>query len=639
MCGIAGWVSRRPIAEDVLARMEETLSRRGPDGGGIWLSEDRRVGLVHRRLAILDLSRTGAQPMWRPGVTGVIVHNGEVYNHPALRKRLLRRGVRFEGDSDTETLLHMLSAGGEAAVEQWEGMFATAFWDESRRRLILARDRFGMKPLYYYERDGEFLFASQPRALLEAPVVSAALDSDAAADFLSYGYVPFDRSIFAGIRKLPAAHLLVREQDRSSVRRYWSLDRARGCADASSAELRERLERAVASHMLSDVPVGSFLSGGLDSGCVTGLLAATSLSPVDTFTVAYRDGGLEDLRYGMLCAAAFRSRHHEFLVTMTDPIAALEEMTEAFDEPIADSTALAVFAMARLTAPFVKVVLSGDGGDEVFGGYGWHQASLRYDRWRRRLTPVLPVLALVHRGITAGFAGSPLGARLRDAGKLVDPDPVERYFRIRGLMDRRERSELFRHPVSDDPAWAFRAADDPSLPPTHRLLAIDLRTYLIDNNLALVDRAAMAHGLEVRVPLLDRDVVEFAFALPERLLVREEETKVLFRRAIADLLPRDVLSRPKYGFSPPFKGWMRGAHGEAALKVIETGSLAAAGVLRPGAVRRFVQRGHPRRFSKLWAALTLEIWHRRWIAGRTAAESIPRSAADPLPLPAAVTAS
>src|SRR5689334_15311747 len=197
----------------------------------------------------------------------------------------------------------MLCAFGEDAVPQWEGMFATAFWDEDRRRLILARDRFGMKPLFYYERDGEFLFASQPRALLEAPIVSAALDPDAAADFLSYGYVPFDRSIFAGIRKLPAAHLLVLEQERSSVRRYWSFDRARAGTDDSSAELRGRLEKSVASHMLSDVPIGAFLSGGLDSGCVTGLLAATSLSPIDTFTIAYRDGGREDLRYAELCAA------------------------------------------------------------------------------------------------------------------------------------------------------------------------------------------------------------------------------------------------------------------------------------------------------------------------------------------------
>jgi asparagine synthase (glutamine-hydrolysing) len=270
--------------------MGESLASRGPDGGGVWISKDRRVGLVHRRLAILDLSEAGAQPMWRPGAGEVIVHNGEVYNHESLRALPHLRHVRFRGSSDSETILHLLAAMGEGAVPLWEGMFATAFWDDGRRRLILARDRFGKKPLYYFERDGEFLFASQPRALLATPAVSADLDPQAAADFLSYGYVPGDQSIFKGIRKLPPGHVLVREEERSRVVRYWTLDSpSTACADA--AGLRRQLETSVSSHMLSDVPVGTFLSGGLDSGSVTAIAARISRSPIDTFTIAYPEGG------------------------------------------------------------------------------------------------------------------------------------------------------------------------------------------------------------------------------------------------------------------------------------------------------------------------------------------------------------
>ncbi len=616
MCGIAGWISRRPISASVLARMGEMLARRGPDGSGVWISEDRCVGLVHRRLAILDLTESGAQPMRRPGVTGVIAHNGEIYNHRELRSGALERGTRFEGDSDTETLLHLLAAKGEGSVSSWEGMFATAFWDESRRRLILARDRFGMKPLYYFERGGEFLFASQPGALLASSVVSAVLDREAAADFLSYGYVPHDRSIFEGIRKLPPARWLVREGERTRIERYWTLSR-RAPERPDPEHLRELLESSVAAHTLSDVPVGAFLSGGLDSGSVTGLLASTASAPVETFTIAYPEGGREDLRYAAQCAEYFGTRHHEFQATMPDPVAALEELTEAFDEPIADSTALAVYAMARETARFVKVVLSGDGGDEVFGGYGWHQSSLRYDRWRRRARPLLPLLAMLHRAVALPLARIPSAARLRDGGKVLAGDPVERYFRLRGFMDREERNALFRRPVSDDPAWLFRQAWDPTLAPVHRLLAVDLETYLPDNNLALVDRAAMAHGLEVRIPLLDRPLVEFAFGLPPSLLVDEDRTKILFRRAIGGIVPSEVLARPKYGFSPPFKHWMRGPHRESAYRMIERGELAADGVIRPGVLRTFIDRGHPNRFRKLWATLILEIWYRRWIRGRT----------------------
>jgi len=392
---------------------------------------------------------------------------------------------------------------------------------------------------------------------------------------------------------------------------YWEPSRASVRAD-SVEQLQEILRRAVRSHAVSDVPVGAFLSGGLDSTSVTAILQEGAREPVSTFTVAYRGGGQEDLRYASLASARLGTRHVAEELEMTDIEEDLDRIIESFDEPISDATSLAVFQLSRLAKSRVKVVLSGDGGDEVFGGYGWHESSLRYDAHRRRVPSLLPFLAWLDRRLLPLHGR--IWARAGGLRKFIAADSVERYFALRGFFSGEERRTIFARDFrSDDPAWLFRRFYRTDLPPAVSLCYLDLKTYLPDNNLALVDRASMAHGLEVRVPLLDHRVVELALSLPDALLVRPGATKILFRRAIEPWVPAEILDRPKYGFSPPFKGWVRADAGKEGLARLRDGWLCRDGIMDLRAMERRTASGMPRRWNKLWLLLVLEHWYRKWI--------------------------
>jgi asparagine synthase (glutamine-hydrolysing) len=614
MCGIAGWVDERPILGSLLVKMTGRLAHRGPDGDGIAIFDQGRAGFGHRRLAILDPGENGAQPVERDG--HYLVHNGEIYNFRDLRKADQDLSGEYRSDGDAEVLLRQIMRKGPGALSDLEGMFAFAYFDPRDRSLLLARDRLGVKPLYYFEKNGTLLFASEPKALLEHFETAAEPDPEAMGDFLSYGYVPEDRCIFRGMRKLPPGCALLRRAGTTRVFRYW--EPARVTVGREPAEqLGELLERAVRSHTVSDVPVGAFLSGGLDSSAVTAVLQRAAGGPVPTFTVAYGDGGLEDLTYARIAAASFGTRHTEEELVLGELENELGEMAETFDEPITDSTALAVFRLSRLARSRVKVVLSGDGGDEAFGGYGWHESSLAYEALRRRVSPLHPLFSWIDRAVLPILGNRSWGARSSGLKKIVSPDPVERYFSLRAFFTGEERRSMFRRDLgSDDSAWLFRRFTRADLAPAARLCYLDLKTYLPDNNLALVDRASMAHGLEVRVPLLDRSVVEFALSLTDEQLVRPGSTKILFRKSIAPWLPRPILERPKYGFSPPFKRWVRAEGGEKALCRLRNGILAREGIVDVAAVERRIAAGMPRRWNKLWLLLVLESWYRRWVAGR-----------------------
>ena len=616
MCGIAGWIDERPIDREILRRMTRSLAHRGPDGEGIAVFAGGAAGFGHRRLAILDLEETGDQPLELAGHR--LVQNGEIFNFRELRRADRRRDLPYRGTGDAEVLLHALIARGRAALEALEGMFAFAYFDPRDGSLLLARDRIGIKPLYYFEKGGTFLFASEPKALLAHPAVSAEVDPEALGDYLSYGYVPFDRGIFRGVRKLPPGHALLRAGGRTTVSPYWEPEPA-AIGDDPPEELREVLHRAVRSHAVSDVPVGSLLSGGLDSTCVTALLQEFSPGPVPTFTVAYRDGGQEDMRYAEIAARRLGTDHAAEELAHGDAGNALDEIAGAFDEPVSDARALAFFHLSRLARSRAKVVLSGDGGDEVFGGYGWHESSLAYDVRRRRVPGLLPIFGWTDRRLLAPLRGSVWAARAEGLRKFVSSDPVDRYFALRGFFTRDERRAIFdRAFAADDPAWLFRRFYREDLPPAARLCHLDRKTYLPDNILALVDRASMAHGLEVRVPLLDRRVVEFGLALPDEQLVRPGATKILFRRAVAPWLPEEVLSRPKYGFSPPFKRWVAAGNGRPAFDRLRRGALARDGIVDVRALERRIASGMPRRWNKLWLLVVLDRWYCRWIAGAKA---------------------
>ncbi|HWC65651.1 MAG TPA: asparagine synthase C-terminal domain-containing protein, partial [Thermoanaerobaculia bacterium] len=386
-------------------------------------------------------------------------------------------------------------------------------------------------------------------------------------------------------------------------------------------QLREMLRAAVHSQAVADVPVGAFLSGGLDSTTVTALLGEQSPEPVPTFTVAYRGGGMEDMRYAAIAAERLGTRHFAEELTLDDVGDALDGIVDPFDEPVSDATSLAVFELSRLARTRVKVALSGDGGDEIFGGYGWHESSLAYDIRRGRISGLLPLLGWADRRLLGPLRGTVWAARAEGLRKLVSADATDRYFALRGFFTREERRAIFDPALgSDDPAWLFRALHRDDLSPAARLCYIDLKSYLPDNNLALVDRASMANGLEVRVPLLDRRVVELALSLADDQLVRPGATKILFRQAIAPWLPEEILTRPKYGFSPPFKRWASLENGRAAFARLRRGALARDGVVDVRALERRIGSGMTKRWNKLWLLIVLDRWYSRWIAGARAAQ-------------------
>jgi len=586
------------------------------------MSPDGRAVLGHRRLAILDLSVRGDEPSVSPDGFSAFLHNGEIYNFREIREDLEQRGETFESCGDGEVAHRLLRVDGPRALELLEGMFALALWNDRDRRLLLARDRIGIKPLYYALLPGGFAFASEPKAILALPGVAARLDPDALSDYLSYGYVPFERSMFAGIRKLPAAQCLQWDAatGRIEIAPYWTLELREARDDPD--ELREKIDEAVRSHMISDVPVGAFLSGGLDSSSVVSRAVRYTDHRLPSFTVAYRDGQLDDIRYARLAAQAFPTEHREELLDVGDLATALDRAADVYDEPIRDARSLAVLELSRLARGSVTVVLTGDGGDEIFGGYGWYETAMRYERTRARFGPFGRLLSLADRFVRP-LAASAFASRAAGSARLLAADFADRYFAVRGFFPAAEQKRVL-GTEPRDPAWIFRRFDRPELPLVQRLLFLDLKTYLPDNNLTLVDRSTMAYGLEARVPLLDRRLVEYAFGLPPERIMRPGATKIAFREAIEPWLPEAILSRPKWGFTPPFKSWVSGPNREAAFAMIERGTLAADGVLDPRGVRSLVEAGTQRRHGKLWLLLNLEAWYRRWIRGESK-----RDTADP----------
>jgi asparagine synthase (glutamine-hydrolysing) len=611
MCGIAGIVSRNPCAPERLRGALDSLGARGPDGSGVWRSPSGRAVFGHRRLAILDLSLRGAQPNVAPGGSSAFVLNGEIYNFRALRTQLEALGEQFVSTGDAEVAHALLRREGLPGLEELDGMFALAWWNEEVGRLLLARDHFGIKPLYYALLPSGIAFASQPSALLTLPELSARLDPEALSDYLSYGYVPFDRCIFAGIRKLPPAHRLLFEPatGRIDVAPYWTLERT-ATSSREPQELRSLLRESVESQLCADVSVGALLSGGLDSTTVTSL-AVRQLPALRTFAVGYRDGDASDRYYARLASWALRTRHGERLLEVGELGARLAQAADIYEEPIADARGLPMIELARLCRKTVKVVLSGDGGDEVFGGYGWHLTGLRYEGIREAMGPFSLLLPPAQQ-LVSRIAQMPGLARAAGIARLTGEDLAARYFPVRGFFHAFEQEQVLGR-ATQDPAWLFRKFDRPELPFVHRLLSIDLHTYLPDNGLALVDRSTMAAGLEARVPLLSRRLVEHVFSFPADRLVCDGTTKVAFREAISEWLPPAILSRPKAGFSPPFKRWLAGPRFEAGLRTFSAGRLAADGIVDPVRTCALLRGGTQKRRNKLWLLLRLESWYRRWI--------------------------
>jgi asparagine synthase (glutamine-hydrolysing) len=617
MCGICGTLSRRGLPDAAhVGAMTRRLAHRGPDGEGVRTEGPAVLG--HRRLSIIDLSEAAAEPMSNEDGSLWLVFNGEIYNFRELRRELEPRH-RFKSRTDAEVLIHLYEERGDDAVAALEGMFAFALWDAGRQRLLLARDRAGKKPLYYHDGPGLFAFASEVKGLLAHPQVPRERDPAAVALYLSYGYVPCPRTLYHGIRSLPPAHrMVVTQATTGEPTAYWRASFRDGepCDEAEAAQrLRESLRAAVARRLVADVPVGAFLSGGIDSSAVVALMAEQAAGRVRTFSIGFAGApAYDETAQARAVASRFGTEHTEFVVEPR-ALELLDRLVFFHDGPFADSSAIPTFLLSELTRKSVTVALSGDGGDEVFAGYRRFLAAV--------LAEKLPVLA--RRGM-AGVAGLlPEPEDRRSPVRLVKrflesgASPLaERYLRWTAVFPEGPaaylRGELVAAASYESLLAPVRQRLDAPGSVLSRLLSLNFETYLPDDLMVKVDRMSMAHGLEVRSPFLDTSVVELGAALPDRLRLRFGRGKRLLRSALRDLLPAAVLDRGKAGFGVPLGAWLRqGAEGFLQDRLLEPGSPIRE-YLEPQPVAELV-RSHLSRerdaSHEIWALLTLESWLRQ----------------------------
>ena len=601
----------RPLDRGALDRLAGTIVHRGPDGGGSYT--DGPFGMAMRRLSIIDL-QTGDQPLANEDETIWTVFNGEIYNYRELTRELLARGHRFRTATDTEVLVHLYEEFGGACVEKLRGMFAFAIWDQPRQTLFLARDRLGIKPLFYAEGPQGFAFGSELKTLLEVPWVSREVDPSAVVSYLQRGYVPDPTSIVKGVRKLPPGHTLtVRRARAETPRRYWDpsdgFRRRRAIGEGEAREaLWTMLCDAVRSHLVSDVPIGAFLSGGVDSTAVVAAVAREVGAPLKTFSIGFSEHKYNELPEARRVAEWFGTEHHELMIEPAHPIT-LERILGALDEPFADPSAIPTYFVSRLARQHVKVALSGDGGDEVFAGY---------DRYvvddRRRHLGLLGDLGL-GGPLRAVSRALPEGARGKNYLYNLSLPRMQRYVDSVTLFSGTALRQLLEPDALQGAAlWSDDDATS-GLDPLSRLQSFDMSTYLPGDILTKVDRMSMANSLEARVPLLDHTLLEFAAGLPPRLRLRAGETKYILKRALRGKVPDEVLTRPKHGFSVPLEDWFsRRLPSYFADTLADGGRLTDLGI-RPTYVRTLLdnygRRWRADHCKRLWSLVVLDGFLRR----------------------------
>ena len=634
MCGICGIVlpkgSGRVLDAPLVERMRDTLVHRGPDGAGLFL--DDGVGLGHRRLSIVDLAH-GAQPMAGAGGDLQIVYNGEVFNHPELMRQLQQAGREYRTHCDTETVLKLVEMHGAAAPEQLRGMFAFAVWDRRDRSLLLARDRFGVKPLYYvHAEDGALYFASEIKALLAAGAVRPALNHAALPDFLANHAPSGDETLFEGVRRLPPGHTLRWRDGRIEIRRYWDLHFAPAAQadprpDAELvAEYRERFTEAVRVRLMADVPLGMFLSGGIDSAAITAAMSTLVDEPIRTFSVAFAEREANELHYARLVADRYRTDHHEVVVSPDEFWDALPSLVWHEDEPLAHPSSVALNFVSRLAAEHVKVVLTGEGSDETLAGYNRYRATIVNRTFGRRYERFTPSAL---RSMVRGAIGTlPAGSRVRQKlnrtflTRSADLDTL--YFDNFAVFARADQPALLSAQTRErvrgiDPYAAYHAALEATDADTllNQLLYADTKTYLHEL-LMKQDQMSMAASIESRVPFLDHPLVEFVARLPERLKLRGLTTKWVLREAMRDALPPEILSRKKMGFPVPVGRWFRGEYRHLLDEYVLGERALARGVFDPSAVRSLVHRHcevGENHSERLWALVNFELWQRVFLDG------------------------
>jgi asparagine synthase (glutamine-hydrolysing) len=621
MCGICGIVSLAGENVDpaVVGAMNERLVHRGPDSAGTFA--DASAVLAARRLSIIDLEG-GDQPIGNENGRVQVVQNGEIYNHTELRERLERSGHVFRTRCDTEVLVHLYEERGPSFVEELRGMFAIALWDRLERRLVLARDRFGIKPLYYRLEHGTLSFASELKALLEVPGFSREIDLDALEAFLAFNSIPAPLTIFREARKLPAGHLLIADGADISLRRYArprpvpAEGVRRESEDELAEELRERLRDSIRAHLVSDVPVGVMLSGGIDSSALAALAARESPYRISTFSIGFEERAFNELEQARLVAERYSTDHHE-LIVRPDAVELLPKLAEAFDEPFADSSALPTYLVSQLAADHVKVALSGEGGDELFGGYYTYVADTLAPRVGWLASAARP---LVER-LPSSSGKASLDYKAKRFARAAHLPALERHHAWKEIFSPDARATLLDGRRADlDPLDLYRAryAETEGADELARLQDVDTGIYLVDDLLVKTDRASMAHSLEARVPFCDAVVAELALALPRSMRVRRLAKKRLLRKAVAPLLPTEIVRGRKQGFSIPAAAWLRGDLEPFARDVLSPEAVKRQGFFRPEAVTALIDAHVSRREDlsrQLWGLLAFTLWFERYGVG------------------------
>jgi asparagine synthase (glutamine-hydrolysing) len=633
MCGIVGIVSLAPRDAGVdvarLRLMRDTLRHRGPDGAGLHV--EGGVGLGHRRLSIVDVNG-GSQPMANEDGSIWIVFNGEIYNHAALRPGLEQKGHRYRTRSDTETILHLYEDEGEACVERLQGMFAFAIWDRGRRRLLLARDRLGIKPLYYALRDRELLFASEIKAILAAGGPRPALREEALPELLATRFVAGEATLFQGIRQLsPGRTLTWSPGQPPRERRYWTIPASRpdepGSVEEHAAELRQRLRAAVQSHLMSDVPLGLFLSGGIDSSGLLALMAPLVDGPVRTFAVGFDEPGANELDYARLAAKACGSEHREIVVRPEEFWTQVPKLVWHEDAPLAFPSSVPLYCVSRLAQDHVKVVLTGEGADELFLGYGRYRATA----WNERLGGPYQewVPARLRSAVRRSLGFLPRGLRRWTGRSFLTLAPGARslFYENFAVFPLALQRGLLRPDLLEgrDPyAAELQAYDEGEGDSLARMSRADLQTYLV-RLLMKQDQMSMAASIESRVPYLDHAVVEHVASLPGRLKLHGLTTKAVLRAALRDVVPQAILKRRKMGFPVPVAGWLRGCFWPLVEDLVLGPRTLGRGLFLPDGLRRLAEehrQGVADHGDRLWLLMNLEIWHRVFIDGETAAAVI-----------------
>jgi asparagine synthase (glutamine-hydrolysing) len=632
MCGIAGFVNTSPPSFDsssVLRRMTDAIAHRGPDETGSW--HDDFASLGHRRLSIIDLA-TGQQPMTNETGDLWIVYNGEIFNHADLRPPLEQAGHRYHSHCDTETILHAWEQYGQDCVTHFRGMFSFAIWDKTRRLLFCARDRLGIKPFYYFWNGRTFAFASEMKALFEHPAISPALRETALPEYFTFGYGSGEETMFQGIRKLMPGHTLLLDLNHGpQVRRYWDVpDPASASGTQSSlsdrewiAETRRRVEESVRMRLMSDVPLGMFLSGGVDSSAIAAMIKRMTNGPVKTFSVGYAEAPYSELTYAAEVARLIGTDHHEVVIGMGDFFSALPRLIWHEDEPIAWPSSVSLHFVSQLAAREVKVVLTGEGSDEIFAGYsryGWTRLNLQLLSAYRSLVPSglrdffrsrISTTSLLSRDVRRKLGHSFLGRE-----ESIESLYVDNFYSPFPAAQRRQL--LKGHSAGDYDNflgyWNSRAGG--SL--LQRMLYTDQKTYLVEL-LMKQDQMSMSASIESRVPLLDHTLVEFAMSIPDHLKIHGNTQKHVFKEAVSDLLPRSIVHRKKMGFPTPLRQWLRD---ERALPLLDS-LLEPAGLLASycdmDAVRRLIgdhRAGSHDYTDRIWSLLNLQIWGDTFITGR-----------------------